>query len=456
MNFMLLNAGLGIGGVISALIIDTESVASFQRLYLVNGLTYLVYIVVLLTLPRGTGARPADDEADAVTEPGGASRRGRWCCATARCCGWSASRSWPSPSATPRWRPGWRRTPWTSPRCPPARWAGPTPPTPARSCSASWSPCASSSGGGAPRCSPLCRGVWSVSWVVMVSSDAVSGVARGRRDRRRASACSAPRETLWAPVAPAIVNDLAREDLRGRYNALQGMTWTVGSIVGPALAGMLIGHGLPAPLGRPAWSAAPPWPRCCSCGLRRHLTDAQDGLSTGSESRSGRRDRLRACAARTTDDRDQLPGPEGRHRPHRLLPGRGRRRGRRPRSAGEHVVSFYVHHEPTFERDEVRRHLTVVVLTPTRLILAHTDEHAGDDLLPEPYTSTSTEAISLSSVRSVVVTRMVTNPTKGPSLTGRGGPHHRLGRGQPDRPRARRVQRPGVRRRPRLHRGPGR
>lgn len=82
---------------------------------------------------------------------------------------------------------------------------------------------------------------------------------------------------------------------------------------------------------------------------------------------------------------------------------------------GEHVVSFYVHHEPTFEREEVRRHLTVVVLTPTRLILAHTDEYAGDDLLPEPYTSTSTEAISLTSVRSVVVTRMVTNPATGPS-----------------------------------------
>ncbi|UMG92785.1 DUF5998 family protein [Nocardioides sp. TF02-7] len=81
---------------------------------------------------------------------------------------------------------------------------------------------------------------------------------------------------------------------------------------------------------------------------------------------------------------------------------------------GEQVVSFYVHHEPTFERDEVRRHQSVIVLTPTRLILAHTDEHAGDDLLPEPYTSTSTEAVSLSAVSSVVVTRMTTNPTAGP------------------------------------------
>ena len=89
--------------------------------------------------------------------------------------------------------------------------------------------------------------------------------------------------------------------------------------------------------------------------------------------------------------------------------------GVRAALGGEPVVSFFVHHEPTFDRDEVRRHLTVVVLTPTRLVLAHTDEHTGDDLLPEPYTSTSTEAIALSAVRSVVVTRMVTSPESGSS-----------------------------------------
>ncbi|SFC00999.1 hypothetical protein SAMN04487968_10368 [Nocardioides terrae] len=83
--------------------------------------------------------------------------------------------------------------------------------------------------------------------------------------------------------------------------------------------------------------------------------------------------------------------------------------------AGEHVASFFVHHEPTFDHDEVRRHLSVVVLTPSRLILAHTDEHPGDDLLPEPYTSTSTEAVRLSAVKSVVVTRMVANPSSGPA-----------------------------------------
>jgi len=79
--------------------------------------------------------------------------------------------------------------------------------------------------------------------------------------------------------------------------------------------------------------------------------------------------------------------------------------------AGEDVVSYLVHHEPTIdERDEVRRHVTVLVLTPSRLILGHTDEHAPDELLPAPYTSSSTEAVTLAAVRSVVVNRMVANP----------------------------------------------
>ncbi|MGL5810265.1 MAG: DUF5998 family protein [Nocardioides sp.] len=81
--------------------------------------------------------------------------------------------------------------------------------------------------------------------------------------------------------------------------------------------------------------------------------------------------------------------------------------------AGEPVISYYVHHETSFDRDEVRRHITVVVLTPTRLIRGHTDEHPGDDIVPQPYTSTSTEAIALSSVKSVVVTRIATTEAAG-------------------------------------------
>ncbi|MEJ7629903.1 MAG: DUF5998 family protein [Nocardioidaceae bacterium] len=75
--------------------------------------------------------------------------------------------------------------------------------------------------------------------------------------------------------------------------------------------------------------------------------------------------------------------------------------------AGESVISYVIHHEPTFDRDEIRRHITVLVLTPHRLLITHTDENPPDDLLPQPHTSTSTEAIPLARVGSVSLTRMV-------------------------------------------------
>jgi MFS family permease len=51
-------------------------------------------------------------------------------------------------------------------------------------------------------------------------------------------------ETLLQPTIPAIVNDLAPEHLRGRYNALGAGVFQLASIVGPVVAGVLIGQGL--------------------------------------------------------------------------------------------------------------------------------------------------------------------------------------------------------------------
>lgn len=78
--------------------------------------------------------------------------------------------------------------------------------------------------------------------------------------------------------------------------------------------------------------------------------------------------------------------------------------------AGETLSSYVVHHEATFDRDQLRRHVTVLVLTPTRLIVGHTDEHGPDDTSPGPYASASTEAVRLERVDSVVVTRVVAAP----------------------------------------------
>lgn len=80
--------------------------------------------------------------------------------------------------------------------------------------------------------------------------------------------------------------------------------------------------------------------------------------------------------------------------------------------AGEPLASYVVHHEATFDRDELRRHVTVLALTPTRLIVGHTDEHGADEQNPVPYATASTEAVRLERVDSVVVTRVVSDPAR--------------------------------------------
>lgn len=49
-NFMLLNLGLGLGGVISSLIIQSGSLKSFQIMYWIDGATFLIYLAIILSM----------------------------------------------------------------------------------------------------------------------------------------------------------------------------------------------------------------------------------------------------------------------------------------------------------------------------------------------------------------------------------------------------------------------
>jgi hypothetical protein len=74
------------------------------------------------------------------------------------------------------------------------------------------------------------------------------------------------------------------------------------------------------------------------------------------------------------------------------------------------VEAFLVHQETTFDANEVRRHVTVLVLTGTRFIVSHIDEQGADDTSPVPYATTSTESVTIGRISSVVVSRVVANP----------------------------------------------
>ena len=76
----------------------------------------------------------------------------------------------------------------------------------------------------------------------------------------------------------------------------------------------------------------------------------------------------------------------------------------------EEVVSYVVQSDALFDPGmEVRRHMTVLVLTPTRLVYSHTDENPAEDG-GRPQAETSTEAVRFSRISSVAVTRVVPDP----------------------------------------------
>ena len=77
----------------------------------------------------------------------------------------------------------------------------------------------------------------------------------------------------------------------------------------------------------------------------------------------------------------------------------------------EPVTAFVVHHDAIFDQGmEMRRHMTVLALTPSRLVFSHTDEHPAEDADTRPRAETSTEAIRFSKVASVALTRVVPDP----------------------------------------------
>ncbi|MFD3683309.1 DUF5998 family protein [Nocardiopsis sp. NPDC058631] len=80
---------------------------------------------------------------------------------------------------------------------------------------------------------------------------------------------------------------------------------------------------------------------------------------------------------------------------------------------GESAEAFIVHHEATFDPAmEMRRHITVMLLTATRLVVCHTDEHPPNETEGTSHASTTTDSIQMGNIQSVALTRVVPNPAQ--------------------------------------------
>lgn len=77
---------------------------------------------------------------------------------------------------------------------------------------------------------------------------------------------------------------------------------------------------------------------------------------------------------------------------------------------GRDARSHLVHLETHFDRAEVRRHVTVLVLTDDMLVVTHVDDQQLDDSGEQMVAQISTESVPVSQIRSVVLSYMYAQP----------------------------------------------
>jgi MFS family permease len=94
----------------------------------------------------------------------------------------------------------------------------------------------------------LTCGCWALAWLVALAAGHAGGGAAALGAFAAAMALLAVGETLLSPTLPPLVNDLAPEQLRGRYNGMYTMAWTTGFAAGPAIGGGALASGLATPL----------------------------------------------------------------------------------------------------------------------------------------------------------------------------------------------------------------
>ena len=84
---------------------------------------------------------------------------------------------------------------------------------------------------------------WAGTWAITLLAGGLRGGGAALAGFIVAMVLFAVGETLLSPTIPAMVNDLAPEHLRGRYNGAYTLAWTTGFLLGPALGGLALGTG---------------------------------------------------------------------------------------------------------------------------------------------------------------------------------------------------------------------
>lgn len=240
-NFTLLNLGIGIGGILGGMFVDVERVVTFQAIYLADALSYLPALVLLTVPLRHVAGRVEHPHGERPVKVGylevarrpavgtlmllsfvssyvGYSQLNAGMPAFARAVGEVSTRGLGLAFAANtlvivvlqlvvlQRIEGRRRT----------------------------------------RVIAVMGVVWAGSWLLLGATGLMSGTVGATLLVAACASVFAFGETLLQPTIPALVNELAPDHLRGRYNALSSGTFQLAAIIAPPIAGFLVDHDLGA------------------------------------------------------------------------------------------------------------------------------------------------------------------------------------------------------------------
>ena len=235
LSFMLLNLGIGIGGIAAAALIRRGHPGTYQLLFVIDAATFVAFVVVLLTL-RGVGRavpRPTVSDAPTATSYRGLLREP----AFRRVVVVQVVLVLAGYSQLDAAFPPFARQLGVSPRVVGFAFAVNTGVIVAGQI---WVQ-RRSAAMRRTRALVAVTVAWASSWVLLGVAGLLPSGAPVTAAVLVFPAVFAVGEMLLSPVMPSIVNDLADDHVRGRYNAALSWSWSVGNVVGPLVGGALLG-----------------------------------------------------------------------------------------------------------------------------------------------------------------------------------------------------------------------
>ena len=235
-QFAMLNLGIGIGGLVSSLVVTLDNARTFELLFIGDGLSYLVYLVVVLTI-RGVGRRSALERLERSKLAGG------WADVLA------------DKTFVKFWFVAVFAVLFSYSQLEVGFTAFSTSISGLQPRDLAWAYAVNTFVIAAfqlwvnkklilmKRKTGMSIAVlfWALAWVSLAASGVIKTSALFF-----VILCQfifAFGEMIWSPILPSVVNQLAPEHLRGRYNAAGANAWQISLIAGPTIAGTLLGAG---------------------------------------------------------------------------------------------------------------------------------------------------------------------------------------------------------------------